>query len=159
MSKQIAYLPRNNAAAGEAAEQLRNVYCGPWAVMALTGARIADVYKQINKYRGSKPDARIVGTSVSECVYAIRQLGRFTTDNLSFHMEGTPTLAQFGKGAADGVYLVRTSGHILAMRVVGSSIQVSDTFTKNEKNWHALVSKHPRRRTRITHAVKVERVS
>lgn len=67
-------------------------YCGPAALMAVTGKELAPVRAAINKAKGRPLNTGIIGTSVTEMAYALRELG-YTYEAWRYWNSKTPRLA------------------------------------------------------------------
>ena len=90
-------------------EEVR-VYCGPAALMAVTGKRLPEVRAVVNELRGRKPTQGIIGMKTVEMDRSLEALG------LSFRTEeigpNPPTLKAFVENIPQDVpHIINITGH------------------------------------------------
>lgn len=118
-------------------------YCGPSVLMALTGLPLAEVRTAINKAKGRRHNAGIIGTSNAELVDALDTLG-YASEWLHpvKHSVGNSnmTLRYFveNKCQKGCFYIVNVTGHYVAV-LDGN---VADNFIR----FGCPVAEHPSRR-------------
>lgn len=90
-------------------EEVR-VYCGPAALIAVTGKRLPEVRAAVNLRRGCKPTQGIIGMTKSLLSGALTELG--VEHDLVSIGPNPPTLANFVREAdSDKVYIINITGH------------------------------------------------
>ena len=71
----------------------RRSYCGPWALMAITGRPYADIRARINRVRFRPPNSPVRGTYPSELADVLRGMRYRVSDHFSPLPGHAPTLA------------------------------------------------------------------
>jgi hypothetical protein len=126
-------------------------YCGPWALMAITGRPYADIRARINRGR-SRPDNRaVMGTHVSELERVLRRLGYGIWD-LRFGCGHRPTLAALLRGRTSRerqqTWVVAAAKHWVVVR--------GDMATCAMLDGWASIDDMKKRRGRVTCVLVVE---
>ena len=106
------------------------VYCGPAALMAVTGERLPVVRASINKAKGRKENAGVCITALHEMLEAIETLGyKHYCQNSEFPAH-VKTLGKIAKDEhwclPDRTYIVYVTGHYVAVE----NGLVFDNFTR-----------------------------
>ena len=76
----------------------RRSYCGPWALMAITGRPYADIRARINRVRFRPPNSPVRGTYPSELADVLRGMRYRVSDHFSSLPGHAPTLAALLRG-------------------------------------------------------------
>ena len=95
------------------------VYCGPAALMAITGERLPVVRSAINKAKGKRDNAGVIGTSVPALLQALDTLGyKHYCTSIKFP-DHVKTLGKLVKNKywcqPDRTYIVNITGHYVAV--------------------------------------------
>jgi hypothetical protein len=90
------------------------VYCGPAALMAITGARLRETRELINKIRGMRPTQGVISLHPRILKAVLLHSGiRYEGTKVGYRM----TLAQFCSDVAepDTRYIIRITGHYVTV--------------------------------------------
>lgn len=120
-----------------------HVYCGPGALIAVTGKRLPEVRAAINKAKGRRENAGVCGTKISEMETALQLLGvpyhfvdtRFTGPRRTLQ-EWTKLVCIPGKR-----YIVNVTGHYVTY--------CDGIVIDNRIRFGCPVEEHPCRRKKV----------
>jgi len=99
----------------------KSIYCGPAALMAVTGKAYEDVRACINRYRNRKPNAAVIGMWTHEIAWCLDRWGvDCKRHHLAVPKKRRPTLGQFLKNRStelvDKTIIITTSDHFVTVK-------------------------------------------
>lgn len=120
--------------------QESNVYCGPAALISLTGKRLPEVRKIINEIKGKRGNVGVMGMAVNEMGAVLRALSIPYTFEV---IKGKcPRLIDFVEQKPKHVrMIVTTTSHFVTI--------FNGTVFDNFMRYGCAVSEHPKRRTHV----------
>lgn len=124
------------------------IYCGPAAIMAVTGLDLPTIRTAINKVRGRRHNAGVCGLSREHLCAALKELG-VGYDVRTTHVPGS-TLERVVQGMpADTTYIIEVTGHYVTVR--------NGVVTDNRIRFGTTVADHPSRRKHVRACIVVVR--
>lgn len=99
----------------------KSVYCGPAALMAVTGRSYEDVRARINQYRTRKPNTAVTGMWTHEIVWCLDRWGVDCKKHyLAVPKKRQPTLGQFLKNRSidliDKTIIIAMTEHFVTVK-------------------------------------------
>ena len=141
--------------AGKFKGEPRYVYCGPYAISAITGKSIEEVEDALNRRRGKPAGTKVKTTWSGENMHIIPSLGfksQTVYENRRTNRRG-PTLANWlrerDSWQLKHSYLVLVTGHWIAVR----GRKMVDTYTREP----VFIGKAPHRRKRVQVVIRIEK--
>lgn len=118
-------------------------YCGPSALMALTGEPYEKVRTAINQAMGRRENAGIIRVKTEALAEAARFLGYEIKDTIR-PLKSCP-LSHLE--SVEGAWIIRTSGHFLAV--------FDGQVCENTHAWWLPIASSPSRFKRVTHGWRI----
>lgn len=129
-----------------------HIYCGPTAVMTITGKPYLEVQKAINKNRWRNPTAAILGMQASDLVRTMQDFGYLMTPLVSLDGQDFKdrTLAAVLRDRTDTLnhcHIIKTRNHFITV--------CGNYYMDNHTMKPVFVSQAPNRRARVKNIWRV----
>jgi hypothetical protein len=95
---------------------VERIYCGPAALMSISGVEKRDVTAWINEAKGRRHNVGVIGTSYAELEHGIKKAGfNFIRTDLECSNSNHVSVEKFALGNPTGLFILCAGNHYLTL--------------------------------------------